>query len=44
MNLVEILRALGATGALVEVEALQSEDPLQVVALQPWEILGLQGY
>ena len=42
MNLVEILWALGATGVLVEVEALQRKDPLPVVALQPWEVLRLQ--
>ena len=33
---------LGVTGVLVEVEALQHEDPLPVVALQRREILGLQ--
>ena len=33
------LGALGATGVLVRVEALQYGDPLPVVALQPREIL-----
>ena len=37
-----ILGALEAIGILVEVEALQREDPLPVVALQPREVLRQQ--
>ena len=43
MRSAEILGALGATGDLGEVEALQREDPLPVVVLQSRGVLRQQG-
>ena len=43
MRRVGILEALGAKGEVTGVKALQREDPLPVVALQPREIRRQQG-
>ena len=43
MRSAEILGALGVIGDLGEVEALQHEDPLPVVVLQPRGVLRRQG-